>query len=229
MFQQITNDNLHRELKDRFINELFDIPQKAFYLCAMNQIESDIVESDFVREQTLALLANEIKRKNVNGDVAELGVFRGDFSKKINKIFPDKMLYMFDTFEGFDKTDIRNDITLDWGEVLGKFDNTNVNAVLNMMPNPKQCVIKKGFFPDTFDLENVKFSFVSIDVDLYDPIKGGLEIFYPLLEQGGYIMVHDYNNIVYKGTRDAVIDYCDQNGITYIPIPDIAGSVIIAK
>lgn len=69
------------------VRELGYGSQKVFYLRAMNQTESHIVESDFVREQTLALLANEIKRKNVNGDVAELGVFRGHFSKNMNKIF----------------------------------------------------------------------------------------------------------------------------------------------
>jgi len=89
--------------------------------------------------------------------------------------------------------------------------------------------IKKGYFPETFDLENEVFAFVSIDADLYDPIKSGLEIFYPRLSKGGYIMVHDYNNIVYGGAMRAVQEYCDKNLISYVPIPDVAGSIIITK
>ena len=57
---------LHDELKDFVIPKLFSVSQKNFYLCTMNILESEIVESDFVREQTLHLLVNEIKRKNRN-------------------------------------------------------------------------------------------------------------------------------------------------------------------
>ena len=220
---------LHDELKDFVIPKLFSVSQKNFYLCTMNILESEIVESDFVREQTLHLLVNEIKRKNVKGNVAELGVFKGEFSKKINYLLSSKTLYLFDTFEGFDERDKKSDTSLTWGEILNKFDDTSVAEVLGKVPYPQKCVIKKVFFPNTFDLEKETFCFVSIDVDLYDPIKKGLELFYPRLEKGGYIMVHDYNNFVYKGTMNAVCDFCDMNGISYVPIPDIAGSIIITK
>ena len=61
---------------------------------------------DFVRYTTLELCCNEIKRNKVNGNVAELGVYKGDFAKRLNQLFPDKKLYLFDTFEGFDEKDI---------------------------------------------------------------------------------------------------------------------------
>lgn len=227
-FQHITNIMLNDELKDKRISNLFDVPTKKFFLCAMNQIEDASVETDFVREQTLSLIAKEIRRKKLNSAIAELGVFRGNFSKKLNVLFPTQTLYLFDTFEGFDTRDVESDINLG-GERLRNFDNTSIEEVLSKMKFPDKCVIKKGFFPDTYDLREEKFSFVSIDVDLYDPIKCGLEIFYPRLEKGGYIMVHDYNNIVYRGTYEAVLEYCDKKGISYVPIPDIAGSIVITK
>lgn len=221
---------LQDELSTEKIENFFELPEKRYYLCSMNiPDERTIIERDFVREQTLALLADEIKRKNINGSVAELGVFKGEFSKKINRLFPNKMLYMFDTFEGFAENDIKNDNTLNWGSKLEHFKETTVDEVLKIMPNKEKCIVKKGYFPNTFDLKNEIFSFVSIDVDLYDPIKAGLEIFYPRLSVGGYIMIHDYNNILYQGTRKAVQEYCDKNNISIVPIPDMAGSVIITK
>lgn len=42
-------------------------------------------------------------------------------------------------------------------------------------------------------------------------------------------MVHDYNNIVYNGTAQAVVEYCDKNGISYVPLADMAGSIVITK
>lgn len=229
-WQNEINRIMHNELNDEIITELFQLPVKNNYLCSMYiEEEQEVIERDFVREQTLALIAKEIRRKGLRGNVAELGVYKGSFSKKINYLFPDKLLYMFDTFEGFDTRDILCDDKAGEGAMLTAFNDTTVELVLQNMPHKEKCIIKKGFFPDTFDLENEEFSFVSIDADLYSPIKRGLEIFYPRLVPGGMIMVHDYNNIVYNGTTDAVIEYCDGNGIPYVPIPDICGSVIITK
>ena len=42
-------------------------------------------------------------------------------------------------------------------------------------------------------------------------------------------MLHDYNNIVYKGAKQAAQDFCDKNDISFIPIPDIAGTIVITK
>ena len=43
------------------------------------------------------------------GECAEAGVFEGDFAKWINQYFPDRKLYLFDTFEGFDMRDIEKE------------------------------------------------------------------------------------------------------------------------
>lgn len=229
-WQNEINHFIHNDLNDEIITEIFQVSLKNNYLCSMNiEEEQEIIERDFVREQTLALIAKEIKRKRLRGNVAELGVYKGEFSKKINYLFPDKLLYMFDTFEGFDMRDISRDNKVGNGAILHTLKDTTVELVLQTMPHKEKCIIKKGFFPDTFDLENEEFSFVSIDADLYSPIKSGLEIFYPRLVQGGVIMIHDYNNIVFNGATEAVIEYCDSNGIPYVPIPDICGSVVITK
>jgi O-methyltransferase len=42
-------------------------------------------------------------------------------------------------------------------------------------------------------------------------------------------MVHDFNNLNYKGVREAVLEFCREKGISYVPIPDIGGTVIITK
>jgi len=65
---------------------------------------------DYIRVSSLVLIANEIYDKNILGNVAELGVFKGNFAGIINRVFPDKKLYLFDTFEGFDKRDIKIEV-----------------------------------------------------------------------------------------------------------------------
>jgi O-methyltransferase len=61
----------------------------------MNILGNSYTESyDYNRLATLELLIEEIKQNNINGELAELGVFKGNFSKWINKEFPDKRLFL---------------------------------------------------------------------------------------------------------------------------------------
>ncbi len=84
---------LQRELVqmvDRRINygkicKLFNVFPKNYYVCTVNNPNHQLdIQYDFVREHTLELIIQEIKRKNVEGDMAELGVFRGEFSSKMS-------------------------------------------------------------------------------------------------------------------------------------------------
>ena len=98
------------------------------------------------------------------------------------------------------------------------------------MPNKEKCIIKKGFFPETFDLDlNERFAFVSLDMDLYQPILDGLRVFYLKLSKGGFIMVHDYNNFFYPRCKEAVDLFCRENNVIPIPLTDFYGSVLIVK
>lgn len=56
---------------------------------------------DYNRLRTFKLVVDEIEENGIEGSVAELGVFRGDFAKYINEAFPNRKCYLFDTFEGF--------------------------------------------------------------------------------------------------------------------------------
>jgi O-methyltransferase len=184
---------------------------------------------DFVRYTTLELCRNEIMANKLEGSTAELGVYKGEFAKRINQLFPEKKLYLFDTFEGFDAKDVNKEKTKDFSSGEQDFSDTSVNLVLSKMKTPQNCIVGKGYFPDTAVGISDTFSFVSIDADLYEPILSGLTFFYPKLESKGYIFVHDFNNDEYKGARKAVVEYCSDNNINYVPIPDIGGSIIITK
>ena len=184
---------------------------------------------DYIRLATLELVADEIKSKNVKGNIAELGVYKGKFARYLNRYFPDRILYLFDTFEGFDNQDKKKEIENEFSTGDQDFSNTSVNEVLSRMKFQDKCVIKKGYFPDSAKGLNDEFAFVSIDTDLYDPIYNGLVFFYPRLVKGGYIFIHDYNNDGYKGAKQAVDLFCKQNNITLVPIPDAAGTAIITK
>jgi O-methyltransferase len=140
---------------------------------------------DYVRISTLELLSYEIKSNNVLGSVAEVGVYRGDFAKYINLLFSDRKLYLFDTFEGFPEVHSKIDRGRGFSRGDQDWSTTSVEIVLSKMPYPNNVIIKKGIFPENAKDVNDKFCFVSLDVDLYEPTKEGLNFFYPLLSPGG--------------------------------------------
>lgn len=185
--------------------------------------------TNYIRINNLELCAHEILEQKVEGNVAELGVYKGEFAKYLNEVFPNKKLYLFDTFAGFNNQDIKVELENNFSDGDQDFSNTSVNEVISKMKYPKNCIIKQGYFPDSLNGLEDKFSFVSLDADLYKPILEGLEYFYPRLCKGGYIFVHDYNNNEYDGSKNAVREFCARHDIAYTPISDSWGTVIIAK
>lgn len=174
------------------------------------------------RTKALESVATIIEEKNVLGAVAELGVYMGDFSKEINRVFPDRTLYLFDTFEGFPAEDLRHDEENDLlFTKVGNLSNTSVDIVRGKLSYPEKCEIRKGYFPETaVGLESEKFAFVNIDVDLYKPILAGLRFFYPRLSPYGYIFVHDYFSLSYAGARKAIEEFAEEHRLTFTPIGD---------
>ncbi len=182
------------------------------------------------RAAVLELSSREIYRYGIEGSTAELGVYRGDFAELINRYFPDRKLYLFDTFEGFDKKDVDVEIAGNFSEATEtSFSITSEEVVLGKMEHKENCIIRKGWFPDTAEGVEDKFCFVSIDADLYQPILAGLEFFYPRLVHGGVIIIHDFNNKEYQGARQAVKEFCDKNNTGYVCLPDTCGSAVIVK
>jgi O-methyltransferase len=177
------------------------------------------------------LVAFRLHEKGIQGNVAELGVYKGDFAQYINKFFSDRKLYLFDTFEGFDEKDIETEKKRHYSEAKShqEFSDTNIDLVLSKMKYRENIIIKKGFFPESAVGLEDKFVFVSIDADLFDPIYQGLVFFYDKLCKGGAIFVHDYNNIGYPGAKAAVEKFSEEYNVPFFPLSDIAGSAVFIK
>jgi predicted O-methyltransferase YrrM len=94
---------------------------------------------------------------------------------------------------------------------------------------PEKVTVKEGYFPETFDLYDEQFLFVSLDVDLYEPTKAGLEIFYPRMTKGGVILIDDYFSNTYLAVKKIVDEFCMTHNIPLIPIGDNYGVVIVKQ
>lgn len=201
---------------------------------------SDFRERQDIRLASLRLLAEEIRKRNIPGEMAELGVYQGQLACEMNTLLPEKKLYLFDTFSGFDKKDIaaeesrmrQNGFTEYYGNA-GKrdFSDTSVELVRSRLPYPKQAVFCQGYFPESLkQIEELpQLSLVSLDPDLYEPVYQGLKVFYPKLVSGGAILIHDYNSIQFPGVKLAVERYCEEEKLFVVPLMDLHGSAVLIK
>lgn len=179
---------------------------------------------DPIRYISVALAINRIKREHIKGDFAEVGVYKGYTSKIIHFLDPERKFYLFDTFGDFPP------ILLD--KLENRFQDTNLEIIKKNIGNMDNLIIRKGIFPETtIGLENEKFSLVIIDVDILKSTLDALNFFYPRVQSGGYIFLHDYNNPIEsnRGAYRAVNYFMKDKYEKLIEIPDKWGSVIIRK
>ena len=183
------------------------------------------------RAATMRLLAEQIHEEGIPGDVAELGVFRGDFAALMNAAFPDRPLHLFDTFEGFSEQDVALERELALSRAkAGDFADTSLALVREKLPYPAQAKFYKGYFPGTFSpCEDKTFAFVSIDADLYAPTAAALPLFFDRLSTGGVLLIHDVNSTQFTGAGKAVREFCKERGIFFMPVCDLHGSVVLRK
>lgn len=181
---------------------------------------------DFLKHFSQIMNAKNTDKENWS--VAEAGVYRGEFSREINRFFSGRKIYLFDTFSGFDERDFSHEQSESFVKA-GHFGNTSVELVLEKLPHPENAVIKKGWFPETAKGIEDSFGFVSLDMDLYQPIFEGLKFFYPRLIPGGVILVDDYFAPGYPNVKNAVASYEDFSGekILFLPVGDNRGVAII--
>lgn len=181
------------------------------------------MSNDYVRLATLELLCRRLD--SVPGAAAELGVYRGFFARCINQLLPERKLYLFDSFEGFAQEDCAS------AAFQAAHRNTAIDKVLSIMPHPEQIIVKPGFFPGSLEGLEERFCLVSLDVDFYETTLEGLRYFWPRLEEGGYLLLHDWGSIKLPGVARALADFEAELGqhLPSIPLCDVGGSLVLCK
>ena len=155
-------------------------------------------------------------QQELDGDMAEVGVYQGGSAKLISEVKGDKKLFLFDTFIGLQEL---SDDDTHFGKKHWKkneFNDTSLETVKNYLSSYNNIQIIKGEFPKTAEIVNdSKFSFVHLDVDLYRSTIECLKFFYPRLVNGGIILVHDYHS---DGIQKAFKEFLQSNKVQLIEL-----------
>lgn len=173
--------------------------------------------------------ARALEREAIPGSLAELGVYKGTTAKLLHALFPERTLWLFDTFEGFDARDLAHERHAPEGGF--RFDDTSVEAVLRYVGASDRVRACKGYFPETAAAVpgGETFALVHLDADLKKPTEDALAFFYPRMAPGGFIVMHDYGSGAWPGIAEAVDAFFADKPESLVRIPDKSGTAILRR
>lgn len=162
---------------------------------------------------------------SLEGDFMEAGVFQGGTAKMLRLLAEKtgKTLHLFDSFEGMEIADAKLD-----RHVSGDFSETSLEGVQSVVGTPDFVHYHKGWVPQTFKgLEDRRFCFAHIDLDLHDGVRDSLEFLYPRMPKGGVIVSDDYGFASCPGARRAVDEFFADKPEK--PLALLTGQALIVK
>jgi len=187
------------------------------YLEQFNEIEGYNTQRRWAMTQLLRMI------EAVDGDTAECGVYRGAASHTIlfasSKSNYSRHHHIFDSFDGI-SAPVGED-----GNYWTRGDLTASEQIaFDALREFKDKTFYRGWIPDRFpEVELKQFSFVHVDVDLYQPTKDSIEFFYPRMPPGSIFVCDDYGLKVCPGATKACDEFLSDKVEKIISMPDGAG------
>ena len=135
--------------------------------------------------------------KDVEGDIVECGVGRGGSLRIISKLFPDRDIYGYDSFEGFPEPTIQDKSPRNPKKGEWKHSKDYVYGALSA-EGIKNVMLIKGFFDDSLGSRCYPIALLHLDADLYQSHKDPLYFLYDSVVSGGIIVFDD----VFRDKKD---------------------------
>lgn len=184
---------------------------------------------DKVQFYNFWLQIDRLNSEKVPGAFAEVGVYHGHSAKVIHHMAPARTFYLFDTFNGFEQTDLQHEPALDYRFTSGFFHDASPDRAKRYIDGNENVILCPGHFPKTVkQIADTQFAFVHVDADLYKPTIEALWYFYPRLAPGGVLIVHDYNHD-WNGINKAIAEFQAEISEPLVEVPDSYGSVMFIR
>tara|TARA_B100000989_G_C19529920_1_gene469025 strand:- start:1078 stop:1848 length:771 start_codon:yes stop_codon:yes gene_type:complete len=184
------------------------------------------------------IVENVVRRENYE-NFLECGCWKGHSSYGIAKILKkysfNKNFYIFDSFEDGLSRKTSEDINIkryiqNEDEIKNQINyfKSDLNKFQNLMMEFKFIKIHKGWIPDVFKkTEKKKYSFIHIDLDLYQPTYDTISFFYDQLILDGVIVCDDYNCSDFPGAKLAIDSFIKNKKIKFFYEIPLGGCIII--
>ena len=146
--------------------------------------------------------------EGVAGDTVECGSLEGAGSYLIHLMNNrsarhERWHHVFDSFQGLSAPGDGDGEHWEQGDLSVSMEDVGKN-----MGDFDRYTLHQGWIPDRFpDVQDKRFAFVHIDVDLHQPTYDAIEFFYPRLNEGGIILCDDYGSSLCPGATRAIDEY----------------------
>lgn len=172
----------------------------------------------YARLYVLRQLADQQKDKNLN--FAECGVYAG-----MSMLFTaDKCNQRFIGIDSFEGVSAKTEFDTDYFDTV-KLD-LDMKYSLITLGGIDNTEIYKGWIPEVFNkIDNLQYSYVHIDVDMYEPTRDSISYFWDKICVGGVLICDDYGSYKTIGARKAMNDFFNRSDILELP----TGQAIVFK
>lgn len=179
------------------------------------------------------ILNNHDNISHIDGDIVECGVWRGGVSIFLSHVFPDKDIWVCDSFEGFQPLEIAkhqysrerhtNSITHNFHGPIGiSLEEVQSHFITYGLGEQQRIKFLKGFVKDTLPTSGIQqIALLRIDVDAYSATLETLEELYDKVQPGGYIVFDDSCLVE---TLDAIKFFFNQRSIDSFLIDPITNT-----
>jgi O-methyltransferase len=161
------------------------------------------------RDRCFVLWSAARQALHLPGDFMECGVYKGGSALMLAQLIQDadtstrRSLHLFDTFSGMPKTLKDRDYHRE-----GDFGDTSLKEVAGRFSETAPVAFHAGLVPQSFaGLEQLRFSLVHCDLDIYQAVLDCASFVYPRLNPGGVLVFDDYGFMTCTGARDAVDEF----------------------
>jgi len=178
-----------------------------------------VSEGLFRKQVFFTQLIEDLKSRNIEGDVVECGFGYGRSFSVLSYLAKkhSRKIYSFDSFIGFphitkNDTPPRNPKVGQWKarslKEARKFANT-----LKLQEN-KDYSIQQVIFDEKAKspIPNKKIALLYIDLDLYIGYKYSLKLFFDQVSSGGIVAFDEYNEVKWPGATLAVNEFLNSMG-----------------
>ena len=159
-------------------------------------------------------------------DIAEAGVYKGGSARLMCGVRGARTLHLFDTFG--DHGGMPQTLSeVDPNHKKGDFGDSRLDEVKRVFEGEPRVNFYPGFFPATATpVMGREFSFVHLDMDIYQSTLDGLAFFWPRMVTGGILASHDYSFISNSGVKKAFDEFFGNQPIPRIRLWDTHVAVV---
>ncbi len=169
-------------------------------------------KSSTERLAAMTSACTHIEAKDIAGDIVECGVWRGGNIILARFHCPDRVCWLFDTFEGManrSEWDVsRSGVKVGVGKSAVSVEEVTENFRATGTFDASKLRFVKGMVEDTLLVKTnlpEHIALLRLDTDWYHSTRIELEVLWPRLSKGGVLIVDDYGH--WQGARKAVDEY----------------------